>query len=994
MRTRFVRTVVVLGSVAVLSAVPAGQAPNQASLVTQTVAGVQFSTLPGFSIERVNPPDKNDSYVVVTFDSQGRLVVSKEQDHPRILLDNDKDGIYEAEKILSDKVRNCQGLWFDGTTMWGSCVLVEAAAELAKAQPPTGRGGGGGGGGNRPAAIVRLQDTNGDDVMDTMETLAIAGSIQEHGPHAIRRRPDGGVGLMMGNNEAIEDKSLELESPVLKDKDVQFLPHFPNWVNSARDGVHSGVYEWNVEARKFRVFSGGNRNSYDYAYNLTGEAFLFDSDMEWDIGLPWYREVRTVHQILNGTYGYRNASGKYPPYYIDSLPPVRDVGRGSPVGVEFYTSYAYPKEFFDNLFEADWSRGRLLYTALTPAGATFTARTDRAEFVHGEPFNITDVEVGPDGLMYFTTGGRNTTGGLWRLRYKGTGAATPDMTGILAVVRQAQPLSSWGWAAIEKVKATMGASFGAELEKVARNAGGAGITTMDRVRAALEMQRHGAKPSAALVGDLAKDKSPEVRAAAVYIAGAQGEAAKAIAAAALKDADPVVRRRSAEALVRMGQSPAKPSLAPVADIYGLLNDSDRFVRWAGRHAIEHTARNEWKDRVLKETNPLGALEGTLAYARTANGDSLEPLVEKQLAMLKQTNLSADNKLRLYRTLMYTAAETKGGLTAPQKQQLNAAIIGQFPSTDERINRELALMLGYAGQPNAIGKILAAVPKGNDKQELQLHYLYALRMIKPGWTVEEKTQLAELLGRASKWRGGAQFVNFVGQFFDSVADLYATDAEKQLLYEKAPDFSPLTPQELADIQARQAAAAAAGRGGRGAGGGGGGRGGSAAPLATRTAGRVLSRQEMFEETVYQPQQVLDTAEGRKVFEASCASCHRFGSVGNDHGVASLNLSKSSLRASKHAMLEAVFFPDRKIAPEQEASVIETTDGKSITGLLLKENAQSISLLTGAGTATDVQKSQIKSRRKTKATVMPDTLWESIDRGEMRNLAAFLAAQPPQ
>ena len=115
----------------------------------------------------------------------------------------------------------------------------------------------------------------------------------------------------------------------------------------------------------------------------------------------------------------------------------------------------------------------------------------------------------------------------------------------------------------------------------------------------------------------------------------------------------------------------------------------------------------------------------------------------------------------------------------------------------------------------------------------------------------------MLGRAAKWRGGAQFINFVGQFFDSVADLYASDAEKTLLYEKAPDFSPLTPEELAEIQARQAA----GRGGRG-GGGGGERGGTASALAARTAGRVVSRQEMFEETVYQPQQVLDVAAGQQ------------------------------------------------------------------------------------------------------------------------------------
>jgi putative heme-binding domain-containing protein len=987
MRTRSVRTVSVLAGVAALSALPSGQAPNQASLVTQTVAGVQFSTLPGFSIERVNPPDKNDSYVVVTFDSQGRLVVSKEQDHPRILLDTNKDGIYEAEKVLSDKVRNCQGLWFDGPTMYGSCVLVEAAAELAAKAPPQagGRGGGGAAGGNRPAAIVKLQDTNGDDVMDTMETLGLAGSIQEHGPHAIRRRPDGGIAVIVGNNETIVDSAVDLSSPVLEDKDAQFLPYFANFGQSAREGAHSAIFDWNPATKKFSVFSGGNRNAYDFGYNLAGEAFLFDSDMEWDIGLPWYREVRTAHQVLNGNYGYKNGSGKYPPYYIDSLPPVRDVGRGSPVGVEFYTSYAYPREFFDNLFEADWSRGRLLYTALTPAGASYTARADRAEFVHGEPFNITDVEVGPDGMMYFTTGGRNTSGGLWRLRYKGAVPPAPDMTGILAVVRQPQPLSSWGWTAIEKVKATMGASFGSELEKLARSASAA---TMDRTRALYEMQRHGASPSAALLTALAADKSPEVRAAVTYIAGVQGDAAKSVAAAGLKDRDPVVRRRAAEALMRMGQSPDKPSLAPVADIYALLNDPDRFVRWAGRIAIEHTERAEWKDRVLKETNPLGALEGMLAWVRTANGESLQPVLDKQFGMLKQGNLSVENKLRLYRGLMYTTTELKDGLTAAQREQLHGSNANQFPAQDERINRELALMLGYAGQPAAIPELLAAMPKGNENQELQLHYLYALRMVKQGWTPEQKTQLAEVLGRASKWRGGAQFINFVGQFFDSVADLFASDAEKQLLYEKAPDFSPLTPEELAEIQARQAA----GRGGRG--GGAGGRGGTPTALAARTAGRVVSRQEMFEETVYQPQQVLDVAAGRQVFEANCASCHRFGSVGNDHGVASLNLSTSSLRASKHALLEAVFFPARKIAPEHESTVIETIDGKTINGLVLKETAQSVAVLTAAGTATEIPKGQIKSRRKTKTSIMPDSLAETIDRAGLRNLAAFLAGQPGQ
>ncbi len=149
--------------------------------------------------------------------------------------------------------------------------------------------------------------------------------------------------------------------------------------------------------------------------------------------------------------------------------------------------------------------------------------------------------------------------------------------------------------------------------------------------------------------------------------------------------------------------------------------------------------------------------------------------------------------------------------------------------------------------------------------------------------------------------------------------------------------------------------------------------------------------MFEETVYQPQQVLDVQAGQKVFEASCASCHRFGTVGSDHGVAGLNLSSSALRASKHALLEAVFFPERKIAPALESTAVDTVDGKTITGLVVKESGQSVTLLTAAGTTTEIAKAQIKARRKTKSSIMPDSFAESIDRGGLRNLAAYLTSQ---
>ena len=555
-------------------------------------AGSPFALLPGFKIERVTPADKTESYIVVTFDPQGRPVVSQSSSgagsSPRVLLDENKDGIYEGEKIVAEMLNTCHGLFYaNRTTLYGDCRGEVPGDPPPPAEPQFGRGqqgrggaaapgapgapgappqqGGGGRGQNQPPArgvpgFYKLEDTNGDDVMDRIERINgyAAAGMGDHGPHAIRRGPDGSIMFLIGNNTyvgsrpadgPVNDAAVDTEaSPNWNNvEERQFLPQFndPRFGNSTRIGVHATV--WRLQPNnKYSLFFSGMRNPYDFAFNVAGEAFTFDSDMEWDVNAPWYREVRTVHMIPGGDGGYRNGTGKFQDEYFDIIPAVRHLRRGSPVGVEFYQSYAYPEKYFDNLFEADWSRGRLLYTALTPSGATYTGREDLAEFVHGEPMPITDLEVGPDGNIYLTTGGAAGQGGLYKVSWTGAKPAQPDMTGILAVVRQPQPLSSWAWDAIEKVKASMGASFGAELEKLARSATAA---PRDRSRALLEMQRHGAAPNAALLQALLKDRQADVRAAAAYVAGLHSsDAAKAVAAAALKDAKragPAAWRRSA-----------------------------------------------------------------------------------------------------------------------------------------------------------------------------------------------------------------------------------------------------------------------------------------------------------------------------------------------------------------------------------------------------------------------------------------------------------------
>jgi putative heme-binding domain-containing protein len=970
---------------------PASPARAQPQTLTARSEPGRFTTLPNFAVERVVPAGKTDSYVAMTFDSQGRLVVSKELDHPRRLVDADGDGVFEGEVVVSTRVTNCQGLWYDGPTLYGACNPAVAEGQAAPAEK---------------SGLYRLPDADADGVTEGATLIApFIDAVQEHGVHALRRGPDGALTMMIGNNTFFADESqIDPASPFTGGRESQFLPVIQDgrgFGPSAKIGAHGVLLRVDPDARTFTIVSGAFRNAYDHAFNLEGEAFSFDSDMEWDIGMPWYRDIRTVHAVPGGDNGYRNGSGKLPAWALDALPPVRDVGRGSPVGVEFYQARVYPSAFHDALLEADWSRGRLLYTPLTRKGATYTAGAERTELVHGEPLNITDVEVGADGLVYFTTGGRTTEGGVFKVTYNGPTPAAPRLTPILAVVRQAQPLSSWGHAAVARARTELGDGWASGLEGLARDRKARGE---DRAQAVYVLQRHGPAPSVALLADLMREADADVRAAAVFAAGVQGAKAAAVAAAGLKDMSPLVQRRAAEALVRMGQSPARDSLAPVADIYALLGSPDRYVRFAGRLALQRTARGTWRDRVLADAHTVRGLEAMVAYTFTApDRADLLPLVDRQIALMGRSDLSVDLQLRLLRAFQLAAIEaarltrpapatnvrrdgqtgfqaetiSAGEIDAARLGQVHAKLIGRFPSTDERLTRELASVLAFCGQPGASAKILAAMPKGDANPPLQLHLLYTLRGTTAAWTADQKASLMDVYARAAQWRGGASFPGFVNLLFEATIAGFSAD-EKQMAYGKVPQFAPLTEAELA------AASAAAARSTRGPGN----------PATARSRGiRAISREETFDEQIFTPLRTpAQPSRGRPHYEKACAQCHRFGSLGTDFGP---DLTTLASRFKKRDVVEAILWPSRAVSDQYQSVEVTTSDKQTLFGLVAREDASKIALqMTPAERPIEVDKAKIAARKPSPVSLMPEGLVDDLSQSQLADLLAFLLAPPPQ
>ncbi|HYE98395.1 MAG TPA: c-type cytochrome, partial [Planctomycetota bacterium] len=249
----------------------------------------------------------------------------------------------------------------------------------------------------------------------------------DHGPHAIVQGPDGLLYVMNGNY-VVDPRGMAPGSPYRNYAEDLLLPRLMDSVGHAIDYARlraPGGHVWRTDpdGRTWELMMGGFRNPYDLAFNEDGELFTFDSDMDWDQGLPWYRPNRINHAVAGGEYGWRTGSGKWPVHYPDSLPSTLDIGLASPTGVTFGTRAKFPAKYRRALFAADWAYGRILAVHLTPRGASYAGTFE--VFLQGKPFQVTDLEIGPDGAMYVITGGRGTQSRLYRIACDGPADETP-----------------------------------------------------------------------------------------------------------------------------------------------------------------------------------------------------------------------------------------------------------------------------------------------------------------------------------------------------------------------------------------------------------------------------------------------------------------------------------------------------------------------------------------------------------------------------------------
>ena len=390
---------------------------------------------PGFKIELLKTAtEREGSWVSMAVDAMGRLYISPQAKAA-------DGGIMRLTLDAAGQVAKTEWLKLDVSAAMGMLWAFDSL--YVSGQGPDGQ------------AIYRLRDTNGDDELDTITLLKkVPGGGGEHGAHALVLGPDNKIYLTHGNATPLID-GIDPQSPYRNYAEDLLVPRVMDPVATFFDNLktpYGHILRTDENGAKWELVAGGFRNAYDIDFNEAGELFTYDSDMEWDVALPWYRPTRMLHIVPGGEYGFREGNQKWPVTYADSLPPVCDIGLGCPTGVKFGTLAKWPIRYRSAFFMMDWTFGRILAVHPSPKGTSYSAQSTLASytnpagpeangevevFLSGKAMPFTDLEFGADGAMYLTVGGRGTQAALYRVSWVGQVDKMQELEATLAESKKA-----------------------------------------------------------------------------------------------------------------------------------------------------------------------------------------------------------------------------------------------------------------------------------------------------------------------------------------------------------------------------------------------------------------------------------------------------------------------------------------------------------------------------------------------------------------------------
>jgi len=935
----------------------------------------------GFSVKLfAGEPDVTQP-IAMALDDRGRLWVAEGHTYPRraaegegrdrivIFEDTNGDGHFDERKLFAEKLNLVSGIAVGFGGVW-----VGAAPYL-----------------------MFIPDANGDDVPDGEPKILLDGWGYEDTHETLNTFIWGPDGWLYGCHGVFT------HSRVGK----------PGTPDDQRQPINAGIWRYHPVRHEFEVFAYGTSNPWGVDFNDRGQAFLTSC------------VIPHLYHVVQGARYERQGGVHFNPHTYDDIKTVADhrhyvganphggnnksdsAGGGhAHAGAMIYLGGSWPQKYRGQIFMNNIHGQRINMDTLKPQGSGYVGSHGPDFLLTGDRWSqILNLIYGPDGQVYMIDwydenachhgnpeGHDRSNGRIFKVVYQNTPAVKVDLAKLSdeELVKLQQSDNDWY---VRHGRRVLQERAAAGKIAAATPAALAKLATTDkeetrRLRGLWALQVVGGFTQQIAKQALA-DPSPYVRSWAIQLAsetpGDAAALAPELARLAAEDPSPVVRLYIASALQRMPLASRWDVLAP------LLN----HVEDAGDHNLP--LMYWYALEPLAEVDPARAL----ALAESSPIPPLAMFMARRVGALDLAGKSAPALV-----LEHAAAADTSARRLALLQGLNAALAGRprvstpeswpreklLGDADPKVVAEVRKLAVTFGDRQAIAELKATLADRQSTLASRREALTALLRIREAGLGQE---LRKLLGepglRAAALRGLASYDDSetpaailagyaeytLPEKRDALNTLAARPAYAQALLDavaagKVPssDLSAELVRQmlnLGDVAVKERVDKVWG-------------------AVRESTGDKAEQIEAYHWLLNaKPSYTPDLALGRALFAKTCAQCHTLFATGGKVGP---DLTGSN-RANRDYLLSNVLDPSAVMAKEYMPSIIATSDGRVITGIVRSETPDALTVQT-ANELITLPRGEIDTLEPAQTSMMPDDILKPLSDDEVRSLVAYLAS----
>jgi putative heme-binding domain-containing protein len=962
----------------------------------------------GFEIELVAAEPDIRKPLNIAFDDRGRLWVTDtvEYPFPAAAGSTPRDGV----KILEDFQPNGRAAtvrtFADGLNIpIGILPLPSTRAALVYSIPD----------------ILRLEDTDGDGRADRRDSLyATFGFKDTHGmTNAFTWGFDGWIYATHGFSNTSTVAGSDHTAITMKS---------------------GNVYRMRPEGTHLEYITHGQVNPFGLAFDPLGN--LYSSDCH----------SRPIYQLLRGAW-YPSFGAPHDGLGFGPEMMQHNHGSTAIAGIVHVSGDSFPEAYNGTILIGNVVTNRINHDRLEWHGSSPKA-IEQPDFLWSEDnwFRPVDLKLGPDGALYvadfynriighyevpLTHPGRDRERGrIWRIVYRGPLSRNQPVArraGRLDAARD-DLIADLGHPSLA-VRQSAANQLAARPPDAKADASLALVANQDqnpwrRIHALWVLQRRGMLDEPTLKAAAgAGDRALRVHAQRLLGEGPDlAGSRRSLVLAGLSDRDPLVRRCAAEAL---GRHPDVAFIRPLLDLRQADLADDTHLLHVVRMALRDQFRSEaawaaleagsWSERdrtdvadvatgvpsaaaaafllgqLRRQEYPGSQADGYVHHVARYGAEGTE---HELIALLAGQRTAGRPRQAVLLTAAQKGIAERGGQPAAETRSLATEVATALLGSSRGSEMTAGIQLASTFKLKELNGRLAAVARDRKADTAgRIAAMTALGTLVPGAALPVLSQILgdssesfELREKAIGTLGGlnrptadAALVTVLptvpGRLQSAIAaglagrpagarallDAVAAGKASARVLQEPRIVAMLGQSKLPDLKERLAGLLK-----------------GLPPADDRVRDLLAERRRRFDASARDPQR------GAQVFEKICAACHQIQGEGARIGP---QLDGIGARGPDR-ILEDVLDPSRNVDQAFRTTQLALTDGRIVSGLLLREEGVVLVLADSQGKEVRVANDQVDERSVSQLSPMPANFTEQIEEDEFYDLIAFLLAPPPR